>query len=150
MLQEKIEADLKKAMTEKDELRKSVLRNIKSEATNELVSQKRKPTEQLEEDDLIQVITRLAKQRKDSIEQFRKGNRPNLAEKEEKELKILEEYLPEQLSDEELRSIVEEKKEETGAESIADMGKLMGVVMSEVKGRADGNRVKDIVQDVLN
>ncbi|MEX2405031.1 MAG: GatB/YqeY domain-containing protein [Candidatus Paceibacterota bacterium] len=150
MLQEKIEADLKKAMTEKDELRKSVLRNIKSEATNELVSQKRKPTEQLEEDDLIQVITRLAKQRKDSIEQFRKGNRPNLAEKEEKELKILEEYLPEQLSDEELRSIVEEKKEETGVESMADMGKLMGVVMSEVKGRADGNRVKDIVQDVLN
>ncbi|MEX0909749.1 MAG: GatB/YqeY domain-containing protein, partial [Candidatus Paceibacterota bacterium] len=92
MLQDKIQEELKQAMRDKDELRLSVLRNIKSEATNELVSQKRKPTEQLEEDDLIQVITRLAKQRKDSIEQFRKGNRPNLAEKEEKELKILEEY----------------------------------------------------------
>lgn len=150
MLKDKIESDLKKAMTEKDELRKSVLRNIKSEATNEVISQKRKPTEDLSEEDLIKVITRLAKQRKDSVDQFERGNRPDLAEKEREELEILGEYLPEQLSDEELEAIVETKKVESSSEGMADMGKLMGLVMAEVKGKADGNRVKEIVSKVLS
>lgn len=150
MLKDKIDADLKQAMTDKNELRKSVLRNIKSEAMNEVISQKRKPTEELSEEDLTKVISRLAKQRKDSIKQFKDGNRPELAEKEEQELAILEEYLPAQLSEDELRVIVEKKKEESGSSSMADMGKLMGLVMAETKGRADGNIVKKIVEEALS
>lgn len=149
MLHEKIKNEIKEAMLKKEQVRLEVLRGILAAFTNELVAKKRKPDELLEDDKGLQVIQRLAKQRKDSIEQFRKGNREDLAKKEEEELKVLEEYLPEMMSKEEVEKIAKAKKEELGIDDPAKKGMLMGTLMKELKGKADGAVVKEIVDSLF-
>lgn len=149
-MHEKLQEDLKNALKAKDEIRLLVIRNIKAALTNELVATGHKPTDSLSDEEILKVIARLAKQRKDSIEQFRSGGREDLAEKEEAELVILEEYLPAQMSDEELKALIEEVKSKQGITDKSGIGKLIGLVMRETQGRADGVRVKALVEDLFN
>jgi len=135
-------------MKARDTLSVDTLRGTIAAFTNELVSKGKKPTEEIADADAITVLKRLAKQRQDSIEQFTSGGRPELAEKEAKELALLKSYLPESASKEEIRKVAEAKRAELGVDA-AGMGKLMGAVMKEFSGRADGNDVKQVVQSLF-
>jgi hypothetical protein len=146
-LQEKIQSHLADAMRSKDALRLSVLRMMKTAVKNKEID-KMKP---LEEGEVIAVLNTLVKQRKDSVEQFRKGGREELAQKEESEIKIIEEYLPAAASDEDIRSAVEGAIQETGAASMKDMGKVMKATMARLAGKtADGSRVSQLVKEKLS
>jgi uncharacterized protein len=145
MLKDKIEADLKHSLKNKDTARVSTLRFLKSAMQN-LAIEKRKG---LEDDDIIAVIKKQAKQRKDSIEGFRQGNRMDLVEKEEIELRILEGYLPEELSRESIILIVKQSIAESGAASIKEMGSVIKLVMAKAKGQADGSTVSAVVKEEL-
>ena len=146
---EQIKEDLKEAMKQKDKTRRQVLRDILSAFTNHQVEEGEQPDERLGDEEAIAVINKLAKQRKDSIKQFKEGGRDDLVSQEKEELEILEEYLPEQLDDEQIRTIVEEKMETLDINDPSEFGKLMGTVMEEVGAQADGDTVKEIVQDTL-
>ncbi len=146
-LKEKIYNDLSNAIKSKNETKTSVLRMLKSEIMKFEVSGKQK-TEATDED-IIAIIQKLVKQRKDSEQQFRNGNRSEMADKEAKEAEILQEYLPEQLDETEIRKIVEEGIEQTGADKKEDMGKVMGAIMPKLKGRAEGKLVNKIVMEYL-
>lgn len=148
-LQQTIKTQIKEALIAKDELRLSVVRGILAAFTNELVAKKRKPDEELDDEDALTVIKRLAKQRKDSIEQFRAGNREDLASKEEAELKILDAYLPAMMGREEIKKVAEAKKAELGLDDKTKAGQLMAAVMKELKGQADGADVKAVVDELL-
>ena len=149
MIHEDIKKGVKEAMIAKDAVRLSVLRGLLAGFTNELVATKRTPQEMLPDEDAMKVIMRQVKQRKDSIEQFTAGGRPELAESEQAELAILETFLPEMMSEDEIKKVVEAKKAETGASSKGDAGKLTGLVMKELKGKADGALVKKIIDEAL-
>ena len=144
-LQEKIDENLVQAMKEKDELKTSVLRMLKSAIKNKEIEKK----STLEESDIIQVIQSQIKSRQDSIEMYKKGDRPELAEKEQKEVAILKEHLPEQMPEEELRKKVKAAIQKTGAQEIKDMGKVMGILMAELKGKADGSTISRITKEEL-
>ncbi len=143
---ETLNNDLKEALRAKDKIRMEVIRGLKSDIRYKEIEAK---GSELSEDDAIAVITSAAKRRRDSIEQFRKGGREDLATKEEAELEIITTYLPKQLSDDEIREIVERAVTASGASSPSDMGKVMKEVMPLVKGKADGNRVKQMVAEKL-
>jgi uncharacterized protein YqeY len=149
MIQENIKNELKRAMLAKDSVRVTVLRDLIARFTNELVAKGRKPQEILGDDDCLTVIKRAVKQRKDSIEQFRAGGRNDLVEAEQAELKILEEYLPKMMSRDEIKTIAERKKAEMGVTDKSKMGVLIGAVMKETKGAADGADVKAVVEELL-
>lgn len=149
MIHEDIKKGIKEAMIAKDALRLSVLRSLLSGFTNELVATKRTPQEMLTDEEALKVITRQVKQRKDSIEQFIGGGRPELAESEKEELALLEAFLPEMMSADEIRKVAEAKKAETGTTNKADAGKLTGIVMKELKGKADGTVVKQVVESLF-
>lgn len=148
-LHEQIKEKIKEAMKAKDELRLSVMRGILSAVTNELVAQKKTPQDMLDDEGVVTVITRLSKQRKESIKQFIDGGRPELAEAEEKELAILEEFLPEMMSVEEIQKIAEAKKAEMGIIDASKKGMLMGALMKDLKGKADGGDVKNVVDNLF-
>lgn len=148
-IHEQIKNEIKEAMLAKDEVRLSVLRGLLAAFTNELVAQKRKPQEMLSDEDAVAVIKRSAKQRKESIEQFRKGGREDLAKTEEEEIKYLQKYLPVSMSLEEIKKIVLAKKEELGISDKSKSGQLVGVIMKELKGRADGSDVKKVVEEIF-
>src|SRR5262245_57421570 len=144
---EKIQMQMTEAMRNKDQLRLSVLRMMKSAIKNKEI-EKMKP---LDDGEALSVLNTLVKQRKDSVEQFRKGSREELAQKEEAEIKIIEEYLPAAASDDEIRRAVEEAIQETSAASIKDMGKVMKATMSRLAGKtADGSRVSQLVKEKLS
>jgi len=145
MLVEKIRNDMKEAMKAKDELRRDTLRGALAAFTNELVAKGKKPTDEVTDADAVAVLKRLAKQRKDSAEQFTKGGRAELAEKEMNELKIIDAYLPEMASREEIEKVARAKV----SEGVTDAGKLTGAVMKEFAGRADGSDVKAVVAEIL-
>ncbi|MEK7528884.1 MAG: GatB/YqeY domain-containing protein [Patescibacteria group bacterium] len=147
-LRNTIQEDLTSAMKAKDELRVSTLRMLKAAIMKFEVAGDKK----IEADDgqVLKLIEKEVKQRKDSIEAFEKGGKTEMAEKEKKEMEILQKYLPEQMSDEELEKVVTQVISQTGATSKADFGKVMGMVMGQTKGRADGTRVKAIVDQKLN
>jgi len=145
LIQEKVP----EVMRAKDQVRLTTLRGVLAAFTNESVALKRTPKDKLSDNEAIAVIRRLVKQRKDSIEQFEKGGRQDLADNEKAELKILEEFLPVQMSEEKIREIVLKKKEEMGITDKTKAGQLMGAVMKETKGEADGNLVKKIVEEIL-
>src|SRR5215510_6151374 len=146
-LQEKFQAHIAEAMRNKDQLRLSVLRMMKSAVKNKEV-EKMKP---LEEAECVAVLNTLVKQRKDSVEQFRNGGREELAQKEEAEIKIIEEYLPAPASDDEIRRAVDEAIQETSASSMKDMGKVMKATMSRLAGKTtDGGRVSQLVKEKLS
>jgi uncharacterized protein YqeY len=148
-IQEKIKEDMKSAMKAREEVKLSVLRSLISAFTNESITLGNKPNEPLSDENALKVINRASKQRKDSIEQFEKGGRPELAESEAEELKVIEEYLPEMMSEEEITKVVEDKKAELGINSPEQFGQLIGAVMGELKGKADGGIVKKIVEESL-
>lgn len=136
-------------MLRRDELKTSVLRLLLS-AVGYFEIQKGGAGYAASEDDILAVLQKEVKQRKDSIEQFKAGNRQDLVDKETKELEILQTYLPAQMSKEEIRTIVKEAITQTEATSIADMGKVMGALMPKVKGRADGGLISKIVKEELS
>lgn len=149
MLQEQIQKGIKEAMMAKDTVRLETLRAMIAGFTNELVAKGRKPNEMLSDEEALAVIARLSKQRKDSIEQFRKGNREDLVKVEEAQLAILETYLPKQMERGEVEKIARAKKEELGVTDAAKKGMLMSALMKELKGKADGGVVKEAVDSLF-
>jgi len=149
MIHSQIKEGIKKAMRAKESVRLEVLRGVLAAFINELVATGKTPQETLGDDAALTVIKRLAKQRKDSILQFENGNRQDLADKEREELIHLEKFLPEMMSKDEIRKIVEAKKVELGIEDRAKIGMLMGTVMKELKGKADGTDVKEVVEGLF-
>lgn len=145
-LLEKIDSDLVTAMKERVVSRVSVLRMLKSSIKNEQI----KLGHELSDDEVMAVLKREAKQRRDSIEQFDKAGRDDLSSAERMELEVVKSYLPEQLSEEELKKTVDEIVQETGASSPAEMGVVIGAVLKKVGGRADGSAVARIVKERLN
>lgn len=137
-------------MKARDQVRVDTLRGALSAFTNELVAKGKKPTEEIADNDAVTVLKRLAKQRQDSIEQYTKGGRPELAAKESSELDILKVYLPQMASREEIEKVARAKKEELGVTDASGAGKLTGVVMKEFAGKADGNDVKEVVQSLFS
>jgi len=145
-IQEKIQSDLTAAMRSKDALRLSVLRMMKTAVKNKEIEKMKA----LEEGEVIGVFNFLVKQRKDSVEQFRKGGREELAQKEESEIKIIEGYLPAAASEDDILRAIEDAVQETGAASIKDMGKVMKAAMTRLAGKtADGSRVSQMVKERL-
>jgi uncharacterized protein YqeY len=149
-LKDRITEDIKTAMKAKDKTRLETVRSIKKVLLEKEVSVRPQGQTELNETQELEVLTQLAKQRRDSIEQYQKAGRTDLADQEAQELAILEEYLPQQLSDEEVSQVIDEVISRTGASSTKDMGKVMGPVMQQLKGRADGQKIQAIVKTKLN
>lgn len=140
--------NLKSAILEKDSTRISVLRMLIADIHNEEIAKKKRG--KLTDEEIVEVIQRRVKKHKDSIEAFKKGERKDLVKKEEEEMEILMQYLPKQLSKEEVEKIVKEAIIKAKATSMTDMGKVMGQVMPQVKGKADGKMVSGIVKEQLS
>lgn len=149
-IKDKIMADLKQAMKNKDKDRLRVLRSIKSKLLEREINERKEGEATLSDEQAIEVLMKAAKQRKESIEQFEEGGREDLADSEKKELEVVESYLPEMLSEKEVRDIARDKIEELGAEDMSDMGQVMGVLMQELKGKAEGSLVSKVVKDELS
>lgn len=149
-IHEKIKAGIPEALKRKDQVALRTYRSLATAMTNEVVAKKRKPDEFLTDEEALVVIRRAFNQRKDSIEQFMNADRPELAEPEQEELGIIEALLPEQLTDEEVDAIVKAKVEELGISDKSMLGKLIGAVMKEVAGRAEGGAVKASVDKHLS
>ena len=147
-LHKQIKDGIKDAMLKKDTLRLTVLRNISSVFTNEMLAKKITAPE-LSDEDVIAIIRKLVKQRKDSIDQFTKGNRMDLVKNEEAEMKILEAFLPQMMSREEVERVVKAKIESAGTVDKAKLGQFMGGIMKELKGKADGMLVKEILEGLV-
>ncbi|MCY1080375.1 GatB/YqeY domain-containing protein [Archangium lansingense] len=147
-VRERIDADLKDAMRSKNELNTSVLRMLKSAIKYKEVEPG--ATGPLDEASILQVIGTLIKQRRDSIEQFKSGGRPELAEKEEQEISVLQNYLPKQLTPDELRAEVQAAITQAGAKSSKDMGAVMKVVTPKLQGRAEGRAISEEVKNQLS
>ncbi|MBK4732561.1 GatB/YqeY domain-containing protein [Oxynema sp. CENA135] len=148
-LKDRIAQDLKTAMKAKDKLRLETVRSIKKLLLEKEVSLRPSGQENLTEAQEIELLAQLAKQRRDSIEQYEKAGRTDLAEQEAQELSIIEEYLPRQLSDAEIEGMIDEIIARVGASSPKDMGKVMGVAMKDLKGKADGKKVQELVKAKL-
>lgn len=146
-LKEKINNDLKEAMKSGDKVRLNTVRSIRALI---LDFEKSGANKELTPEDEVKILTSAAKKRKDSIEQFRNAGRMDLVEQEEAELKVLLEYLPKQLTEEEIRSEVEKIIQETGAKGKEDFSKVMPAAMKALKGKADGNLVRKIVEGLLS
>ena len=144
-LRDRIQSDVATAMRSGDALRRDVLRMTQSAAYN-LEKRERRT---LSEDDYAAVLSREVKTRRESVEAFRKGGREDLATKEEAEIAILSEYLPQQLTEDEIGALVDEAVAATGATSARDMGKVMGWLSPKTRGRADGKRVSELVARAL-
>ncbi|RMA97023.1 GatB/YqeY domain-containing protein [Hydrogenothermus marinus] len=141
-----LQNEMKQALKSGDKERLSVIRMLVSEIKKFQIDSKK----ELTDEEIIQVLQRYAKQRKEAAKQYREAGREDLAQKEEKEYEIVSSFLPEQLTEEEIKKIVEETIKEVGASSIKDMGKVMQAVMPKVKGRADGSVVSKIVKEKLS
>jgi uncharacterized protein YqeY len=149
-LKDRISEEIKLAMKAKDKVRLETVRSIKKVILEKESSLRAQGQDTLTESQELEVLSQLAKQRRDSIEQYRKAGREDLAEQESQELAILEEYLPKQLSDEEVAAIIDEVITSIGATSAKDMGKVMGPVMQQLKGRADGQKIQAMVKAKLS
>jgi len=147
-LHEQIRELIKDAMRAKDAVRLDTLRGVLSACTNELVAKGRKPQEMLTDDEVVAVITRLSKQRKDSIEQYTTGNRPDLVAEESAQLAVLMEFLPTLMSEAEITTFVENKKSAFTADT--KKGMVMAEIMRELKGKADGALVKKVVDSLIS
>jgi len=147
MLEEQIKKDYVQALKDKNSVKSSTLTLLRSQMKYEMINHK---IDQLKDDQIIPIIKKQIKQRKDSIEQFEKGGRQDLVDKEAAELVILKEYLPEEMSQQEIESLVEEAIKEADGQSIKDMGKVMKAVMPKVGQRADGQLVSQAVKTKLS
>ena len=148
-LHQTIKAGIPDALRAKDEVRLRTLRSLATMMTNEVVAKKRKPDEFLTDEESLAVVKRASNQRKDSIEQFEAAGRHELAVPEKEELAVLESFLPEQMSAEEIEVVVKAKMLELGITEKKDAGKFTGAVMQELKGRADGGAVKAVIDSLL-
>ena len=148
-IQLNIKEKIKEAMKARDTVSLLVYRNIASAITNELVAKGKTPQDEMNDEDVLVVIKRLAKQRKDSIEQFEKGGRQDLVNNEKAELVVLEAFLPTMMTQDEIRPIAIAKKEALGVTDKSGLGKLVGAVMGELKGRADGADVKIVIESLF-
>ena len=159
-LKEKIQSDIKEAMKSGENEKIGVLRMLQAEIKNAEIAKRTKLSKagetdlekksELIDDEIIDVINRETKKRKDAIELYEKGGRKELAEKEKKEAEILSAYMPEQMTEEEIKKLVETTIKETGASNIKEMGKVMGALKLEIKGKADGAMVSRIVKELLS
>ena len=138
--------DLKEAMRQKDVLRRSVIRMLSAEIHNQEIEDKK----ELDDESVLRVLTKQAKQRRESIESFEIGGRDELVQKEKSELEIILSYLPEQMDTDSIRRIVQESIDETGVIDVQSIGKVMRVVMPKVKGRADGRVVQKLALQILH
>lgn len=145
-LTERLNDDMKQAMKNKEKFRLSVIRMIRSSIKNIEVNERRTP----DDNEVLEILNREVKQRKDSLQEFEKAGRDDLAADVKVEIEIIQEYLPQQLSEEEVNAIVKQTIHEVGASSKAEMGKVMGALMPKVKGRADGKLVNQLVQKHLS
>lgn len=147
-LKERLTEDMKQAMRDKEtgKLRLSVIRMVRANIKNVEIDRK----QELSDDEVLDVLAKEVKTRRDSMEEFKKANRPDLVESLEQEIVILMNYLPEQLNEAEVRTLVASAVAETQAVSPKEMGKVMAVLMPKVKGRADGKLVNTIVREMLN
>lgn len=143
---EQVNQDMKTAMKAKDRESLTTIRMIKSSIQNEEIAKGR----DLTADEELTILSREKKQRLESLEEFKKADRSDLVEKLENEIKIVDKYLPEQLSDDEVRVLVQETIDEVGAESMKDMGTVMNAVMPKVQGRADGGQINGLVRELLS
>ncbi|AFY67439.1 GatB/YqeY domain-containing protein [Geitlerinema sp. PCC 7407] len=148
-LKDRISEDIKTAMKAKDKVRLETVRSIKKLILERETIVRPQGQESLTEEQEMEVLTQLAKQRRDAIEQYRQAGRDDLAATEQQELAIIEEYLPQQLSDEEIREAIAAIIAEVGATSVKDLGKVMGPAMQRLKGRADGKTVQRFTQEAL-
>lgn len=148
-LHKQIQGELKEAMKAKDDVRLRTVRSMLTAFTNELVATGKTPQDTLPDDQTLGVIKRLAKQRKDSIVQYEAANRPELAEPEKEELAVLESYLPQMMSEEDIKPVAEAKKAELGIDDKSKMGMLVGAVMKELAGKADGGDVEKVVEGLF-
>lgn len=149
MIKDDIRAALGEAMKARDQIKVDTLRGALAAFTNELVAKGRKPTDTLSEEEAVIVLKRLVKQRKDAIEQFGKGGRQDLVDKETTELKVIEGYVPAGASREAIETVAKAKIAELGIADKSGMGKLMGAIIKEFGGTADGNDVKDVLARLL-
>ncbi|MDD4320272.1 MAG: GatB/YqeY domain-containing protein [Acidaminococcaceae bacterium] len=142
-----LNADMKQAMKDREagKLALGVIRMARSNIRKIEIDDKK----DLSDDEVLVVLMKEVKMRQDSIEEFKKAGRMELVEQNEKEIAVLQKYLPQQLSDEELKLLVQEAANECGATSLKDMGKIMPVVMGKTKGRADGKRINLLVREIL-
>ena len=147
-IHEQIKENIKEAMKAGDKVRLEVMRGISTAFTNELVATGHTPQDIITDDGAITVITRLAKQRKDSIEQFTKGGRMDLVEEETKQLNILQEFLPKLMERAEIEEFVKGKISEVGAIDPTKKGMFMSSLMKDLKGKADGSMVKEVVDQL--
>ncbi|MFC3798257.1 MULTISPECIES: GatB/YqeY domain-containing protein [unclassified Cohnella] len=144
-LADRLNEDMKQAMRAQDKFRLTTIRMVRAAVKNQEIELRRP----LEDNEVIEILSREVKQRKDSLQEFGKAGRDDLATAAASEIDIISEYLPTQLDEEEIKTLVTQTIQETGASSKADMGKLMGALMPKVKGRADGKLVNQIVQQLL-
>lgn len=144
-LSDRLNEDMKQAMKSQDKFKLSVIRMVRSTIKNSEIDLKRS----LDDNEVLDVLTREIKQRKDSLQEFAKAGRDDLADSLKAELVILAEYMPQQLSEEEVKAIVQQTIQQIGASSKADMGKVMTALMPQVKGRADGKLINQLVQQLL-
>jgi len=153
MLKQQIQDDSKNALKSGDQFLLETLRmllaSILTKEKDKKFKEKSEKEVQLTEEEIIDSVSSEIKKRKDAIELYTKGNRPELAEKEQKEIEILKKYLPEQLSEDDLKKLVEEAIAKTGAKEIKDMGKVMSELNPKIKGKADGGEVSKIVKELL-
>ena len=145
-LKQRLQSDLKDAMKQKDTFKRDVIRFVMS-AIKQIEVDERK---ELSDADIEAILVKQIKQRNDSIQQFREGGREDLVEKNEKELEILRSYLPEPMSEDEVREIIKEIVKETGAQGMKDMGKVMGAAKSKIGSRAEGRVINQIAKELLN
>ncbi len=148
---DQITDDIKDAMRARDKVRLRTLRSLRAALQNKQIDSRESADDEtaLSEQAVLSVIRKEAKQRKDSIEQFEAGGRDDLVQKEQEELEILQSYLPDPLTDDELEATIDAIIEEVGASSMADMGPVMGKAMGKLRGRVDGGRVQQVVKSKL-
>ena len=145
-LKEKLLSDMKEAMKSKDSLRLGTVRSVISAVKNQEIDLRK----DLDEEGLLTIVSREVKKRKEAASLYKKGKRPELEDKEIQEMKILQTYLPEQISEEDLRQRIQEVIEETGAEGMKDFGKIMKTLVPEFKGKADNALIKELASEFLN
>ncbi|MCS3632812.1 GatB/YqeY domain-containing protein [Salinibacter ruber] len=148
---DRVKQDLTDAMKAQDDVRRRALRSLRAALANKEIAKRRAGADSsLEGQEELAVVQKQVKQRRDSIEQYEEADRDDLAQKEREEIEVLEDYLPDRLSDEELAERLDAIIDDVGATSMADMGPVMGRAMDELRGRVDGNRVREVVQDRLS
>ena len=149
-IKERILSDLKEAMKSKNAEKTLLLRSLKAKILEKEISERKGGESVLNNDQVIEVLMKAAKQRKESIDQFEQGNRQELADKEKRELVLIEAYLPEMMSEDEIRIEVQNQIQSMNASGMQDMGKVMGAMMGKLKGKADGSMISKIVKEELS